>query len=52
MGNIMLYFNLHFLMYVTEELNAIAIDHFRKILVELDLVEEPWFFKLLGKEEL
>ncbi len=50
---IMLYFNWHFHMYVTEELNTIAIDHFQKILVELDLVEEPsYFLKILGKEEL
>ena len=40
----MLYFNWHFHMYVTEDLNTIAIDHFQKILVELDLVEEPSFF--------
>jgi hypothetical protein len=39
-------------MYVTEELYTIGIDHFRKILMELDLVEEPSFLKILGKEEL
>jgi hypothetical protein len=52
MGKIMLYFNWHFHMCLTEELNTIAIDHFQKILVELDLVEEPSFFLILGKEEL
>jgi hypothetical protein len=48
----MLYCNWHFHMYATEELNTIAIDHFQKILVELDLVEEPLFLKILGKGKL